>query len=170
MKKFLEQWKWVLVGMIGVVLLGFFLRVYNLTILPIFVDEAIYIRWAQVMASEATLRFLPLSDGKQPLFMWVLMFLIDYFSDPLFIGRLVSVASSVGTMFGIFIFSYLLFKNKAVSLFSVFAYSISPFSVFSLRSITDQQPIRQPEALQSFYVYAESMQVSTIFCTAPILT
>lgn len=130
MKKTLKQWKWVGIGMVGVVLLGLSLRIYNLTILPVFVDEAIYVRWAQVMSSEATLRFLPLSDGKQPLFMWVLMFLIDSFSNPLFIGRLVSVMSGMGTMFGIFVFSYLLFKNKAVSLFSVFAYSISPFSVF----------------------------------------
>lgn len=129
-QKIIKQWKWIGIGMIVIILLGFFLRIYNLTILPIFVDEAIYVRWAQVMSSEATLRFLPLSDGKQPLFMWVLMFLIDSFSNPLFIGRLVSVASSLGTMFGIFVFSYLLFKNKLVSAVSVFLYSISPFSVF----------------------------------------
>lgn len=130
MKKNIKQWKWVGFGLVGVLFLGLFLRIYNLTILPIFVDEAIYVRWAQVMSSEATLRFLPLSDGKQPLFMWVLMFLIDSFSNPLFIGRLVSVVSSLGTMFGIFVFSYLLFKNRLVSIVSVFLYSISPFSVF----------------------------------------
>lgn len=130
MKKFTKQWRWWGLGLFGVIFFGFLLRFFNLTKLPIFVDEAIYVRWSQVMANEPTLRFLPLSDGKQPLFMWVLMFLIKYFSDPLHIGRLVSVVSSLFAMAGIFVFSYLLFKNKLVSLFSVFLYSISPFTVF----------------------------------------
>lgn len=130
MKNIFKEWKWTAILLTLFVLIGLGIRIFNLTILPIFVDEAIYVRWAQVMATEPTLRFLPLSDGKQPLFMWVLMFLIKYFSDPLFIGRLLSVATGVGTMFGIFTLSYLFFKNKLVSLFSVFIYAISPFSVF----------------------------------------
>src|SRR3989344_5815509 len=68
--------------------------------LPIFADEAIYIRWSQIMAAEPTLRFLPLSDGKQPLFMWVLMFLVRKLPDPLITGRLVSVFSGLGTIAG----------------------------------------------------------------------
>ncbi|EKD94558.1 MAG: hypothetical protein ACD_26C00034G0093 [uncultured bacterium] len=129
-KQIFKEWKWTSLILIAILTVGFGIRIYQLTLLPVFVDEAIYVRWAQVMANEPTLRFLPLSDGKQPLFMWILMFVIKYFSDPLFIGRLVSVATGVGTMFGVFVFSYLLFKNKFLSLFSTFLYSISPFSVF----------------------------------------
>ncbi|MFC1625704.1 ArnT family glycosyltransferase [Patescibacteria group bacterium] len=130
MKKFLKQWRWTILIGIVVLVLGTLLRVYNLTLLPVFVDEAIYIRWSQIMVNEPTLRFLPLSDGKQPLFMWVLMFLVKRFSDPLFIGRLLSVASGVGTMVGIFTLSYLLFKSKMVSLTSAFIWAISPYSLF----------------------------------------
>ncbi len=129
-KQIYKDWKWTILGLISILIIGFVIRIINLTILPIFVDEAIYVRWAQVMAAEPTLRFLPLSDGKQPLYMWVLMFLIKYFQDPLFIGRLVSVATGIGTLIGIFTLSYLLLKNKAVSLFSSFLYAISPFAVF----------------------------------------
>ena len=129
-KQVFNEWKWTIVAFFLILVVGFGIRLYNLTILPIFVDEAIYVRWAQVMASEPTLRFLPLSDGKQPLFMWVLMFLIKYFQDPLFIGRLVSVSTGIVTMIGIFVFSYQLFKNKLTSLFAVFLYAVSPFSVF----------------------------------------
>ena len=82
------------------------------------------------MAIEPTLRFLPLSDGKQPLYMWILMFLIKYFSDPLFIGRLVSVMTGMGTAVGVFVFSYVLFKNKFVSLISLLLYILSPFIFF----------------------------------------
>ena len=130
MKKFLEEWRWTIVAGLGIFLLALGIRIYNLTILPVFVDEAIYIRWAQVMGAEPTLRFLPLSDGKQPLFMWILMFYVRRLADPLFAGRILSVASGIGTMLGIFAVSYLLFRNKFVSLFSTILYALSPITLF----------------------------------------
>lgn len=129
-KKLFQEWKWTILALLLILVFGFAIRIINLTILPIFVDEAIYVRWSQVMATEPSLRFLPLSDGKQPLYMWILMFLIKYFSDPLFAGRLISVFAGLGTMVGIITFSYVLFKNKIVSLFSLLLYVISPFSFF----------------------------------------
>ena len=91
MKKLVNEWRYIALFGSLVLLLGLLLRVINLTILPVFADEAIYIRWAQVMRAESTLRFLPLSDGKQPLFMWVVIPFLKLFSDPLVAGRLVSV-------------------------------------------------------------------------------
>ena len=72
---------------IGLAALYFILRLPNLTFQPIFADEAIYIRWAQVMRAEPTLRFLPLFDGKTPLFMWAMIPFLKIFHDPLFAGR-----------------------------------------------------------------------------------
>ena len=120
----------MILGGVGIVFFALAIRLYNLTLLPVFVDEAIYIRWAQIMGAEPTLRFLPLSDGKQPLFMWILMFYVRRFSDPLFAGRILSVFSGIGTTIGIFAVSFLLFKNKLVSLISSFVWAISPFSFF----------------------------------------
>ncbi len=130
MKNFLKEWKWVII--VGLVLLAFglFIRVNQLTSLPVFADEAIYIRWAQIMSREPTLRFLPLSDGKQPLYMWILMFYVHRMEDPLFAGRILSVLSGMGTTIGIFAVSYLLFKNKLVSIMSSMIWIISPFSFF----------------------------------------
>lgn len=130
MKKLFQEWKWTALGMVLILIIGFAIRIINLTILPIFVDEAIYIRWSQVMATEPTLRFLPLSDGKQPLYMWVLMFLIKLFENPLYAGRLISVFTGIGTAIGVFTLSYLLFKNKLVSLLTLLLYILSPFTVF----------------------------------------
>lgn len=130
MNKIFEKWKWTVIFLLAIVILGLFVRVVNLTILPIFADEAIYVRWAQVMATEPTLRFLPLSDGKQPLYMWILMFIIKYFNDPLFIGRLISVFAGLSTTIGIFVFSYQLFKNKNLSLFASIIYTVSTFTFF----------------------------------------
>jgi len=130
MKRFIKDWG--LTILLGVIILAiaFVARIYHLTLLPVFADEAIYIRWSQVMGAEPTLRFLPLSDGKQPLFMWLLMFAVTRFSDPLFIGRLVSVFSGLGTIIGIGFLSHLLFKNKKVALISGFIWAVSPFSFF----------------------------------------
>ena len=115
---------------LGVTILYFFLRLKNLTILPIFADEAIYIRWSQVMKAESTLRFLPLSDGKQPLFMWLLMPVFSFFNDPLFAGRFLSVMAGFGTLLGIFLLSLGLFRSRVVALLSCLIYALVPFAVF----------------------------------------
>jgi len=108
----------------------FLTRLTNLTLIPVFADEAIYIRWAQVMRAVSSLRFLPLSDGKQPLFMWLVIPFLKVFNDPLFAGRCLSVLAGLGTMVGVFTLSYLLFKKKSVSFFACLLYLISPFALF----------------------------------------
>lgn len=124
------KYKWVVVAGLLIVLLYFFLRVYNLTIFPIFADEAIYIRWAQVMKNEPTLRFLPLLDGKQPLFMWSIIPFFKLFADPLVAGRMVSVATGFGTLLGVFLLTYYLFKKTWVAILAALFYAVSPFAVF----------------------------------------
>lgn len=108
----------------------FFSRLTNLTTIPVFADEAIYIRWSQVMRAESTLRFLPLSDGKQPFFMWLTIPFLKIIKDPLVAGRMVSVSSGLGTLIGVFVLSYLLFKKLNLSLFTSILYLICPFIFF----------------------------------------
>ncbi len=129
-KKLLHEWKSVLIFAPLILGLGIFLRTYKLDTIPVFVDEAIYVRWAQVMKAESTLRFLPLSDGKQPLFMWSIIPALGVINDPLIAGRLVSVAAGVGSIVGVFAIAQVLFNDKRVSLFSSFIYTMSPFTVF----------------------------------------
>ena len=130
LKKLFNEWKWLVLVLVIILFIGLGLRVCSLTILPIFADEAIYIRWAQVMRAESTLRFLPLSDGKQPLFMWLMIPLLKLIQDPLFAGRFLSVLTGMGTILGVFVASYLLFKSKKVALIASFVYSLVPLAVF----------------------------------------
>jgi len=130
MNELLRKWQKEILYGLGILILATFLRLYNLTTLPVFGDEAIYIRWAQVMRAEPSLRFLPLSDGKQPLFMWVVIPFFKIFSDPLFASRFVSALVGIGTLIGIFILSYNLFKNIKLSLFASLICAISPYSIF----------------------------------------
>jgi 4-amino-4-deoxy-L-arabinose transferase-like glycosyltransferase len=132
-KKISSFWRlWGKTILLGILILLAFslLRLLSLTLLPVFADEAIYIRWSQVMRAEATLRFLPLSDGKQPLFMWVTIPLLKIFMDPLWAGRFLSVLSGLGSLIGIFFLSWGLFKKKWVSLSASCLYAILPFFVF----------------------------------------
>lgn len=128
-KKILKDWRIVIIFAPLILLLAIFLRTYSINSLPVFADEAIYVRWAQVMKAEATLRFLPLSDGKQPLFMWMTIPFLKLVKDPLVAGRTVSMVSGLVTMIGIFTLSYILFSKKKPALVSLFFYAISPFSV-----------------------------------------
>ena len=112
-----------------IVLLFFALRLPNLTLQPIFADEAIYIRWAQVMRAEPTLRFLPLTDGKTPLFMWALMPILKFIPDPLLAGRLLSVATGFFTLLGVFLLARKVFGVK-VALLASLLYAVTPYTVF----------------------------------------
>lgn len=107
----------------------FLFRLPNLTYQPVFADEAIYIRWAQVMKAEPTLRFLPLTDGKTPLFMWVMMPVFKVIADPLLAGRILAVFSGMATLIGVFLLGTIFF-NKRVGLLSAFLIAITPYIVF----------------------------------------
>ncbi len=125
-----KKWKCSILLGLGIMVLFLVLRLVKLTIFPIFADEAIYIRWAQVMKSEPTLRFLPLSDGKQPLFMWLMIPFFKFFTDPLVAGRMVSILSGLASLVGLFLLTYYLFKSQRAALMAIFIYSILPFTFF----------------------------------------
>ena len=130
MKKFWQKWKKPILMGLGIFVLALFLRIYNLTTLPVFGDEAIYIRWAQIMRAEPGLRFVPLSDGKQPLFMWSVIPFLKVLTDPVFAGRALSVVTGLGTLVGIFLLTSYLFKSKKLAFIASLIYAISPFSLF----------------------------------------
>lgn len=72
------------------------IRIVSLTLLPVFADEAIYTRWAQlIMDDPRQYLFFPLNDGKTPLFIWLLVPAQYLFADQLFAARMVSVLIGV---------------------------------------------------------------------------
>lgn len=129
MLNFIKLYKVELIALFFLVALYFVLRLPNLTLQPIFADEAIYVRWAQVMKAEPTLRFLPVTDGKTPLFMWAMIPLFKLFEDPLYAGRFLSVMSGALTLAGTFFLGWRLFGFKA-GVWAGFLVTITPFMVF----------------------------------------
>jgi 4-amino-4-deoxy-L-arabinose transferase-like glycosyltransferase len=115
---------------LGIVLIFayFILRLIYLNRLPIFTDEAIYIRWAQIALNDASWRFISLTDGKQPLFVWFSVIFMKFVQDPLIAGRLVSVSSGFLTMIGLYVLTYELFRKRTIALFASILYIFYPFA------------------------------------------
>lgn len=114
-----------------------FTRLYNLDLIPIFADEAIYIRWAQLMAWDWRNLFVPLTDGKTPLFMWLLAPWLRLNFDPLLTGRVLSAVSGLATVVGIYSLTQRLFEEKTARLAAALAL-FQPFLLFYDRmSLTD---------------------------------
>ena len=104
-------------------------RLYGITDFPLFNDEAIYVRWAQLGRYDPSQRLISLVDGKQPLFIWLTSIAMGVISHPLFAGRLVSMIAGVGTMIGLYFLTYELFNKKFVAMGAVLLYALIPFAL-----------------------------------------
>jgi 4-amino-4-deoxy-L-arabinose transferase-like glycosyltransferase len=116
--------------MLAIILIsGIFLglRLFNLNLIPIFADEAIYIRWSQLILKGQYL--VPLSDGKTPLFMWLLTPLLKVIPDPLIAGRLLSILAGLGTLIAVYYLAKKLFNQKT-ALLAAGLVALNPFLLF----------------------------------------
>lgn len=85
----------------GLVLMGLVLvvRLPGLMGLPIFGDEAIYLRWAQLIRESPWENlFVSLADPKPPMHYWLMALVWPLTADPLLSARLLSVAAGVLTV------------------------------------------------------------------------
>ncbi len=126
---FKRRWFWYVLIIASLFGLYALTRLTNLTKLPIFTDEAIYIRWSQIGSRDANWRFISLVDGKQPLFTWIMMVFLRFMDNPLVAGRLVSVVAGFFTTIGLWFTTYELFKNKKMSFIASFLYILIPFGL-----------------------------------------
>ncbi len=108
---------------------GYFLtHLIFLTRLPVFADEAIYIRWAQLIIDDwQRYLFFPLNDGKTPLFIWFLVPFQFLFEDNLFAGRFVSVFVGFFQVIVTVLITKSLGGKKFAQFFSALLVTILPF-------------------------------------------
>ena len=128
-RRFISNNFLLLLGVLILTVLYFFTRVVNLTIIPIFTDEAIYLRWGQLGVGDANFRLYSLVDGKQPLLIWFFYPALKIFADPLVAGRMVSVMSGFFTMLGFGALGWLFTKSKKGILIAMGVYILSPFFI-----------------------------------------
>ncbi|HZJ18563.1 MAG TPA: glycosyltransferase family 39 protein [Patescibacteria group bacterium] len=125
---FIKRYRFEVLLSLGIIASYFLIRTASLLSMPIFTDEAIYLRWAQTSLNDASWRFISLTDGKQPMFVWVAMIFMKFIEDPLTAGRLVSVFTGFFTLIGLWFLSFELFKNKKISFLATILYVFYPFA------------------------------------------
>ena len=115
--------------LLGILALALFLRAFKLTtLLPILVDESIYLRWAEIIHHQGQW-FISLLDGKQPLTYWLLAIQrMIWDSDPLAGGRMLSVIAGLASTIGVYAVGRLLSDERG-GLVSAFLYACFPLSI-----------------------------------------
>lgn len=111
-----------------IVLLYLVSHLWSLGTFPVFADEAIYIRWAQLAMDDwSRYAFFALNDGKPPLYIWLLTTTQLLVSDQLVAGRVVSVLVGLGQLVVTALLLRQLRAKPGTQLFAVLAVTILPF-------------------------------------------
>lgn len=129
--------------------------------LPIFTDEAIYTRWSQIARYDPNWRFISLTDGKQPSFVWLDMIIMKFFSDPLMAGRFVSVLAGFITLLGIYFLTKEIFKDnekKQSSARIIGLIACSIFVLFPFSLVYDRMALYE-SLVACFFVWALYFQI-----------
>lgn len=126
----LDKSDFIKLALLVVLYLG--LTSINITKLPIFVDEALYLRWSQIAWHDANWRFISLTDGKQPLYIWFVIPFLKFISDPLLAGRLAAIVTGLVTVLGMWYLGWLV-KDKKTGYIAGFLAIISPYLFFYYR-------------------------------------
>lgn len=126
---FLKKYKLEIGILIVLLILFFFSRLYDIMSLPLFTDEAIYVRWSQIAKYDPAWRFISLTDGKQPSFVWLTMIMMKFIQDPLMAGRLVSVGAGFFTLIGLFFLGREIFHNRWVGIICSVLYLFYPMAL-----------------------------------------
>jgi len=131
------------------------LRFVNLTAVPIFTDEAIYIRWTQIARLDPAWRFISLTDGKQPLYIWFNIISQNLITDPLLAGRIISVLAGLFSIIGMYFTGSLLF-NKKTAIWAALIWSVFPFAFWHERLAM------MDSLLACFTIWALYMQIKLV--------
>lgn len=112
-------------------------RLTHLTVLPIFNDEAVYLHWSKIAREDfSNLWISILADNKKPLTTWLVALGLDFSSDPLWAGRMVSVAAGFFSLIGVYHVGRRL-GSPRVGALAAFLYIVSPYHLFFDRMVTE---------------------------------
>ncbi len=123
----------------AIILIYLLTHLYQLTLLPVFADESIYIRWTQLIIDDwQQYLFFPMNDGKTPLMMWLMIPWQFVFSNQLFAGRFAAVLIGLGQVISLGYLTKILGGKNRTSWIAMILGSILPFWFFHHRmALTD---------------------------------
>lgn len=121
----------------GLVILPLIIRFLYILKTPLYLDEGIYINWADLFNQSKDFAYLSLLDGKTPLFYWLVSFTNPLFNNYLLSGRLISILAGLISIICWMIIFWIFFDFKKSIIF-LFLSLISPFGYFVERlALTD---------------------------------
>jgi hypothetical protein len=123
------EWKWRAGLMLAVLLAGVVRSIRLMSLFPVLVDEAIYMRWAEIIQHHHTW-YISLLDAKPPLSYWVFAIIrLLTPHDPLLGSRLVSVVA--GTLCVVVVYRVgFLCAGETAGVITALLYSVLPYGVF----------------------------------------
>ena len=142
-------------------LVGYLLvRLINLSSLPIFNDEAIYLEWGWRSLHLPNNLFYPLYDAKAPLMIWLFGIVHPLFSDPLIAGRLVSVCFGLLAAIGLYFVTKKLFNRRTATI-AVISYIFIPIFVFFDRQALMESALGAVN-IWSLYFFLKILEIKKI--------
>jgi Dolichyl-phosphate-mannose-protein mannosyltransferase len=125
---FVPTERWARFSLAGVLALALLCRSIKLmTLFPILIDEAIYMRWAEIIQHQREW-FISLLDAKPPLLFWIFSMFRLMVSDPLLADRLVSLSAGCLTVVALYRVAYLCGGIRA-GVIAAILYAVLPFGV-----------------------------------------
>lgn len=132
------------------------IRYPNLTLIPIFNDEAIYLDWGWRMTHVPGHLYYSLYDAKQPFMMWLFGISSSIFSDPLFAGRFISLILGILSTIGLYVIGKEFF-NKKTGLVAAVAYiSIPVIVLFDRQALLESAIVTT--SVWGFYFVKKSIE------------
>jgi hypothetical protein len=129
--------RWLPIGTILYVLIFLAVRLTNLTLLPLLVDEGRHIARARVTFAGGNL-FLGMRESMKQLYIWIVALFIPFFSDHLLAARIVSVLAGLGGAWVCYKLATMLYPERRLGYIAALFYLLCPFSLFYDRvALTD---------------------------------
>jgi hypothetical protein len=114
---------------LSVILLGLAgLRLFDLSMLPIYYDEALHIERAERVLIEHTL--LMGTEGGKHFQIWLLALILPFTKDPLLATRSLSAIAGLSAGAGCYLLARRLYERDDIALVATFLYATAPFSLF----------------------------------------
>ncbi len=120
-----------------VILIYLATRLINLTLLPVFSDEALYMEWGWRATHYPGQLFHSLLDAKQPFLMWFFGLGQSLFPDPLFGSRLVSVFTGFFSLVGLYQIGKKYFSHQIAVLSSILYLLIPNFLFYDRQALME---------------------------------
>lgn len=119
------------------VFIYFLSRIFNLLILPVFNDEAIYLDWGYRQINSQGHLFYSLYDAKPPFLIWIFGLSRKVISDPLLAGRIVSVFAGFLTLTGLYKLSVKYFDKKTAMIAALIYISTPLFVLYDRQALME---------------------------------